>query len=207
VNSLVNCSGKFNRRGDDLAKRLKKDVADEIDVKKPNQQELRRVLWTSYGNLKAWFDQWEHTLISLGFGRLKALDGSEDDLEAGSVMFFDDQKKRIVNLDETDGSLDNTKGKRGGRPPLVFCGKDMAGGSTAASKTSYTPTIICGSNAEGGAFLHTFNLRAWPMESVNAFLWSPLHAAKTWLVWKQRAKGPSLHIWIKREGWNEQRRA
>jgi len=80
VNSLVNYSGKFNRRGDDLVKRLKKDVADKIDVKKTNQQELRRVLWTSYGNLKAWFDQWEHTLISLGFGRLKALDGREDDL-------------------------------------------------------------------------------------------------------------------------------
>ena len=104
VNAMVNYTGKGNnRKGDDLAKRLKKDVADGIDVKKPNQQELRRVLWTSHGNLKVWFDQWEHTAISLGFGRLKLPD--EDHLEEGSVIFFQGQKKRIVNLDETDGHL------------------------------------------------------------------------------------------------------
>jgi len=33
VNALINYSGKFQRKSDDLAKRLKKDVADEIDVK------------------------------------------------------------------------------------------------------------------------------------------------------------------------------
>jgi len=160
VNALVNHSGKVFRRSDDLAKRLKKDVADEIDAKKPNQQELRRVLWTSYGNLKAWYDQWQHTLIALGFGRLKLTDGTEDKLEEGSVIFFEGQKKRIINLDETDGSLDNTKGKRGGRPPVVFYGKEMSGGATAASKSSYTPTIICGSNAEGEAIPPHFQLKS-----------------------------------------------
>jgi len=44
VNALVNHSGKVTRQTDDLAKRLKKDVADKIDAKKPNQQELRRLL-------------------------------------------------------------------------------------------------------------------------------------------------------------------
>jgi len=160
VKALINYSGKFQRKSDDLAKRLKKDVADEIDVKKPNQQELRHILWTSYGNLKAWYTQWEHTLISLGFGRLKPIDGREDHLEEGSIIFFDGQKKRIINLDETDGSLDNTKGKRGGRPPHVFYGKDVAGGSTAASKTSYTPTIVCGSNADGEAIPPHFQLKS-----------------------------------------------
>jgi len=43
---------------------------------------------------------------------------------------------------------------------LVFYGKDMAGGSTAASKTSYTPTIICGSNAEGEAIPPHFQLKS-----------------------------------------------
>ena len=116
VNTMVNHSGAMNKKGDDLAKRLKADVADEIDVKKPNSQELRRILWTSYGNLKVWFAQWEHTVTSLGFGRLKLTDGSEDHLEEGAVVFYAGQKKRILNLDETDGSLDNAKGKRGGRP-------------------------------------------------------------------------------------------
>jgi len=42
VNSMVNYSGIVNRKGDDLAKHLKSDVANEIDMKKPNYQELRR---------------------------------------------------------------------------------------------------------------------------------------------------------------------
>jgi len=159
VNAMVNHTGKMNRKGDDLVKRLKRDVADDIDVNKPNAQELRRILWTTYGNLKAWFTQWEHTVVSLGFGRLKMLDGTEDHLEEGSIIFFEGQKKRILNLDETDGSLDNTTGKRGGRPPLVFYAHDATGGSTAASKSSYSPTIICGSNAEGEAIPPHFQLK------------------------------------------------
>jgi len=103
VNVMVNYLGRAHRRGDDLAKRLKKDVADDINVKKPNQQELRRVLWTPCGNLKVWFDQWEHTATSLGFGRLKLPD--EDHLEDASVIFFPGQKKRIVNLDKTIGCI------------------------------------------------------------------------------------------------------
>jgi len=39
---MVNYSGIVNRKGDDLAKHLKSDVANEIDMKKPNYQELRR---------------------------------------------------------------------------------------------------------------------------------------------------------------------
>jgi len=160
VNAMVNYCGKINRKGDELAKRLKKDVSHELEVNKPNAQELRRILWTSYANLKAWYDQWEHQLIALGFGRLKLTDGTEDHLEEGTVVFFDGQKKRILNLDETDGSLDNTKGKRGGRPPIVFYGKAISGGSTAASKSSYTPTITCGSNADGEAMPPHFQLKS-----------------------------------------------
>jgi len=161
VNAMVNYSGQVARKGDDLARRLKSDVADTVDVRKPDNQELRRILWTSCGNLKVWFDQWEQTLISLGFGRLKKTDGSEDDLEDGSIIFFPGQKKRILNLDETDGSLDNAKGKRGGRPPMVFYDQSTpAGGSTAASKSGYTPTIICGSNAEGEAIPPHFQLKS-----------------------------------------------
>jgi len=163
VNALVNHCGTMNRKGDELAKRLKSDVADEVEVNKPNKQELRRILWTSYGNLKVWFDQWEHTVISLGFGRLKL--AGEDNVEEGRVVFFDGQKKRIINLDETDGSLDNTKGKRGGRPPMMFYGKGMTGGATAASKSGYTPTIICRSNSEGEALPPHFQLRTTPKES------------------------------------------
>ena len=36
----------------------------------------------------------------------------------------------------------------------------IAGGSTAASKSSYTPTIICGSNADGEALPPHFQLKS-----------------------------------------------
>ena len=38
----------------------------------------------------------------------------------GSVEFFDGHKDMIINLDETDGALNNEFGKRGGRPSFVF---------------------------------------------------------------------------------------
>ena len=44
VNAMVNHSGKMNRKGDKFAKHLKRDVADEIDINKPNSQELRHIL-------------------------------------------------------------------------------------------------------------------------------------------------------------------
>jgi len=78
VNAMVNHSGVINKKGDGLAKRLKADVPEELEVKKPNTQELRWVLWTSFGNLKVWFSQWEFAVTSLGFGRLKKPDGTED---------------------------------------------------------------------------------------------------------------------------------
>ena len=59
-------------------------------------------------------------------------------------MFFDGQKDRIINLDETYGDLDNTCGKRRGRPSFVFYSEDITGGSSRANKTFYSPKIIAG---------------------------------------------------------------
>ena len=157
VNCLVNAAG-FQRSGNDLARRLKSLTADQYDIDEKNVQEHRRLQWTTHANLKAWFTQWENTLIELGFGRKKKTDGSEDHIE-GSVVFFPGQTSRIINIDETDGSLDNTNGKRGGRKPMVFYAPDVAGGGTEASKSSYSPTIICGSNAAGEAIPPHFQLK------------------------------------------------
>jgi hypothetical protein len=41
----------------------------------------------------------------------------------------------ILMLDETDGSLDDTTGQRGGRPPMTFFAPDVAGGGTAVNKS------------------------------------------------------------------------
>lgn len=58
-----------------------------------------------------------------------------------------------------DGSLDNTNGVRGGRPPMVFHTKGLAGGTQTANNGSHSPTIICGSNAAGEALPPHFQLK------------------------------------------------
>ena len=88
-----------------------------------------------------WFNTWEGVLIELGFVRLKR---EGEDCE-GSVVFFDEQKYRIINLDDTDGALNNTRGPRGGRPSFVFYSEDISGGASRANTTSYSPIIIAGS--------------------------------------------------------------
>ncbi len=157
VNQCVNEAG-HNKQHDDLAKKLKRDTADLFDCSKANVMEQRRLQWTTYDNLKVWFDTWKETVIDLGFGRERTLeDGNAGE---GEVVFYPGQKERIVNIDETDGSLDDTTGQRGGRPPMVFTVPDMAGGGTAVNKSGYSSTIICGSNAAGEPVPPHFQLKS-----------------------------------------------
>ena len=77
----------------------------------------------------------------------------------GSVVFFDGQKDIIINLDETDGALDNTCGQREGRPSFIFYSEDISGGASRANKTSYSPTIIAGSRYVGDPLPLHFQLK------------------------------------------------
>ena len=95
-----------------------------MEISENNVLEKRRAKWTTYTNLNMWFNTWEEVLIELGFAGLKR---EGEDFE-GSVVFFDEQKDIIIKLDETDGALDNTCGKRGGRPSFVFYLEDISGG-------------------------------------------------------------------------------
>jgi len=108
--------------------------------------EQRRVEWTTHFNLNLWFDTWKTTLIELGFAREKTCD---DIAEEGEVMFLPGQKERIINVEETDGTLDDTRGQTGGRPPIVFTSPDVPAGSTSVNKCGYKTTLICGSTAAG----------------------------------------------------------
>jgi len=92
----------------------------------------------------------------LGFAQEKTTGDIE---EPGMVVFFSGQTIRIINMDETDGSLDNTNGQRGGWKPMVFYAPNVGGGGTQANKSSYSSTIICGLNAEGKALPVYFRLK------------------------------------------------
>jgi len=131
VNAGVNYQAGHHKTSDDLTKKLKHDTADLFDISKVNAVEQRRFQWTTSFNLSVWFDTWKHTLLSLGFGSERT---NTDTAVNGEVVLFDDQALRIVNLYETDGSLDDTKQQQGGRPPMVFTRSDMPGGCTSVNK-------------------------------------------------------------------------
>ena len=154
VNALCN-EGGMPKSGEDLARKLKRETADELNVGKKNMQEHRRIMWTTANNLSIWFDTWEATLIELGFARKKQVE--EEDTVEGSLFFY--TPERIINFDETDGTLDNTTGNRGGRPAIVFYSSDVVGGATVANKSAYSPTIICAVNALGEALPPHFQLK------------------------------------------------
>jgi len=153
---MINAAGQFKKTRNDLAKKLKKNTAHHFEVNSRNFQEARRLQWTTHVNLKAWFDTFKSTSIDLGFGREKNI---EDANEEEHVVFFPGQKGRVVNMDETDGSLDNTNGKRGGRKPMVFYALDIGGGGNSSKRLIAQLLTICGSNAEGEALPVHFQLK------------------------------------------------
>ena len=114
-----------------------------MEISENNFLEKSRTEWTTYTNLNMWFNTWEGVLIELGFARLK-IEG--EDCE-GSILLFDGKKDIMINLDETDGSLNNTCGKRGGRPSFVFYSEYISGGASRSNKTYYSPIIIAGSSS------------------------------------------------------------
>jgi len=156
VNACVNKAG-FNKTRDDLDRKLQKDTANQFEVGKANVVEQRRVMWTTACNLDMWFSAWKDTLIDLGFAREK--EPSDGDIE-GELLFFPGQLERIGNVDETNGSIDDATGQRGGRPPMTFFAPEVSGGATSVNKSGCSSTIICGSNAAGEPFPPHFQLKS-----------------------------------------------
>ena len=156
VNATVN-KGGFDKVRDDLVRKLRKGTAHLFEVGQANIMEQRRLMWTTEYNLDTWFSTWKETLVELGFAREKT--EAEKDTVEGELYFFPGQKHRIGNIDETDGSLDDTSHQRGGRPAVTFYSPDISGGGTAVNKSGYSSTIICGSNAAGDPFPPHFQLK------------------------------------------------
>jgi len=154
VNACVNLAG-FTKCRDDLTRKLRNLTADLFTVGKSNRMEHRRLQWTTHQNLDFWFSTFKVALIDLGFGR-EAL--PEEDV-VGEIFFYEGQLHRVVNLDETDGSLDDATGNKGGRPPVIFSNPDLPNGAVAANKSGYSSTVICGSNAAGEALPPHFQLK------------------------------------------------
>jgi hypothetical protein len=67
----------------------------------------------------------------------------------GKVVFTQDQKQRISNMDETKFSMDGSDVDIGGRPTnsITIAGTTRYG--TATNKASLSSTIVCGSTVTG----------------------------------------------------------
>ena len=109
---------------------------------KHNNCEDRRIQWTTYKNLRMWFDNWGKDLVELGFVHHDA---------EGNVIIPPNQLSRILNFDETCLSHDGSQGSRGGRPEVYLFDPRLPQPGNGTSKTSSMTTMITGSTAAGEA--------------------------------------------------------
>ena len=78
-----------------------RDTAIPLNASVNNPFEERRQRWTTHRNLRTWCESWSKDIVELGFG----------EVVDGKVIILDDQRRRILNLDERFLALDGNKGK------------------------------------------------------------------------------------------------
>ena len=100
----------------------------------------RRVKWTTYYNLKTWFDSWQENLMELGFAHYG---------EENTVVIPFDILERILNIVKTCLVLDGPKCNRGGRPEITIYSLYLPKLGKATIKNSTATTMISGSTAVG----------------------------------------------------------
>ena len=139
---VIQVMGKEKNVSMHLIDRILKETAVDILSKVCDNVEDRRVRWTTYNNLKSWFDNWARDLEDLGFAVRNELE---------ELYIPEEQLARILNLDESCLSMDGSNGQRGGRPEAVFYSPNLPQTGRATSKSSLTTTFITGSTAAGEA--------------------------------------------------------
>ena len=98
------------------------------------------VRWMTYTNLNVWFDNFRAFLIEFDFA------GVGDN---GEPTFTEVQLRRIMNVDETEISLDVSNSRAGGRPAMSFHDPHLPLTSRSTEKSSLAWTGIFGSSAAG----------------------------------------------------------
>ena len=79
-------------------------TAKYLDASKMEYCEDRRIRWTTWANLNAFFDNWEKDLVELGFAFYN---------KDGECIIPDEMLPYIINFDATCLSADGSKGRRG----------------------------------------------------------------------------------------------
>ena len=90
-----------------LLKHLMNKSAIDLFADKCQNAEVRRIQWTTYKNLKIWFENWSTDLLELGFAT---------ETMTGEHFIEESQLSRIINMDESCLALDGCSGNKGGKP-------------------------------------------------------------------------------------------
>ncbi|KAL7551138.1 hypothetical protein ACHAWF_014338 [Thalassiosira exigua] len=129
----------------------RKKLAYKVNSCMGNEDKVSLLIqWTTYTNIKTWFDNWEADLLELGFAERQDRD----------VVIPNEQLKNIINFGETCLSMDGRDGTRGGRPSAVLYDPNLPRLGNPTSKTAKTTTMITGSNALGEALPPHFQFQA-----------------------------------------------
>ena len=135
----ITLDGK-SKESDNMFERVMKSRSVTLNADVAAAIEERRLLWTNYDNLFTWFIHFKAFLIKFKFCGY--------DKETGTINFTLEQLHRIVNIDETEISLDGSKTIAGGRPAVCFFDPNLPL-ATKSAKSSLKCTGIFGSSAAG----------------------------------------------------------
>ena len=117
IRAINRCCGIVDSEGgrpkETLFERVMRKTSVRLNVAVSPPVEERRLRWTTYANLLMWFKNFRAFLLEKGFAR----EGGEGEEE---LVFEESQLRRIINVDETEISLDGSKTNSGGRRPISF---------------------------------------------------------------------------------------
>jgi hypothetical protein len=140
-NELCGVTSSMGRVKENMFERVMRATNVSLNASISHVVEDRRVRWTMYSNLHAWFVSFKAFLIEFGFATI----GSD-----GRLLIMEATMRQIVNVDETEVSLDGSKTNAGGRPAVSFHDPHFPLTQRPAAKSSLSCTGIFGSNAAGG---------------------------------------------------------
>jgi hypothetical protein len=110
-NELCGVKSSIGRVKENMFERVMRATNDSLNASVSPAVEDRRVRWTTYSNLHAWFVSFKAFIIEFGFATI----GSNGRLVISEAMLC-----WIANTDETEVSLDGSKTNAGGRPAVSF---------------------------------------------------------------------------------------
>jgi hypothetical protein len=110
-----------------------------LELSKEQHSQLCPQMWTTVKNLDEWYDRWQRFCLEFTFG---------DSDGKGGIVFSEEQKWCIFNMDEMKFSMGGSDGGIGGLPANSITLLGVARAGTVMNKASMSSTLMCGSNLQ-----------------------------------------------------------